>query len=321
MIRVPRWLVSTLGALFSVFHSVLGYAALAEYENPMHGAIAVTLYLLAVFATAVLYRGLKLPVSQALINLAVSIFVPYLTNLNLDPTKASTHSTWYVIGVATLLAGTAVRQQVVIAWIGTLILVLQQILWAGFLIGWQTGLAGALMLVFAGHAISKGIENAAKEALRYAKQTLENETQLVVSKTSAAERRTRLDFALAGALPMLKTIESKNGRLTDAEKSEARLLEAALRDEIRGRELINEEVRAAARAARERGIEVVILDEGGIDQISFAEKTEILSKVCKTINAVEQGRITLRAPVGETWRVTLVATRPGIAKPDVWLKF
>ena len=177
------------------------------------------------------------------------------------------------------------------------------------------------MLVFAGHAISRGIDNAAKEALRYTEQTLENETQLVVSKASAAERRARLDLALAGALPMLKTIESKNGQLTKDERKEARLLESALRDEIRGRELMNDEVRAAARAARIRGIEVVILDEGGVDQISSAEKSEILGKVCGAINGVEQGRITLRAPVGETWRVTLVATRPGIAKPDVWLKF
>lgn len=321
MIRVPRWLVSTLSALFSVFHAVLGYSALTEYENPIQGAVAVTLYLLAVFATAVFYRGLKLPISQALINLAVSIFVPFLTNLNIDPTRLSTHSTWYVIGIATLLAGTAVRQQVVIAWIGIVVLAFQQILWAGFLIGWQTGLAGALMLVFAGHAISKGIENAAKEALRYTQQRLENETQLAVSKVSAAERRTRLDFALAGALPMLKTIQSSHGQLTDAEKKEARLLEAALRDEIRGRELMNDEVRAAARAARVRGIEIVILDEGGLDQISSAEKSEILGKVCGAINGVEQGRVTLRAPVGEAWRITLVATRPGIAKPDVWLKF
>lgn len=321
MIRVPRWLVSTLSALFSVFHAVLGYAALAEYENPIQGAVAVTLYLVAVIATAVFYRGLKLPIWQALINLAVSIFVPYLTNINLDPTEASTHSTWYVIGVATLLAGTAVRQQVVVAWIGIFILALQQIFWAGFLIGWQTGLAGALMLVFAGHAISKGIENAAKEALRYTRQTLENEKQLVVAKASSAERKIRLDFALAGALPMLKTIELKNGKLSDSEKSEARLLEASLRDEIRGRELINDEVRSAARAARERGIEVVILDEGGIDQMSPAEKSQILGQVCAAIHGVDQGRITLRAPVGETWRVTLVATRPGIAKPDVWLKF
>ena len=321
MIRVPRWLVSTLGALFSVFHAVLGYAALTEYKNPVQGAVAVTLYLLAVFATAVFYRGLKLPISQALLNLAVSIFVPYLTNLNLDPDQLSTHSTWYVIGIATLLAGTAVRQQVVVAWIGIFILVFQQIIWAGFLIGWQTGLAGALMLVFAGHAISRGIDNAAKEALSYTEQTLENETQLAVSKAAAAERKTRLDFALSGAVPMLQIIESKNGHLSDAEKKEARLLEAALRDEIRGRELMNDEVRAAVRAARVRGIEVVILDEGGVDQIAPDEKTEILRKVCGAINGVEQGRVTLRAPLGEAWRVTLVATRSGIAKPDIWLKF
>lgn len=321
MIRVPRWLVSTLGALFSIFHAVLGYAALSEYVNPLHGAVGVILYLFAVLATAVLYRGRKLPEAQALINLAISIFVPYLINLNLDPATATAHSTWYVIGIATLLAGTAVRQQVVIAWIGILILAFQQILWAGFLIGWQTGLAGALMLVFAGHAISKGIENAAKEALRYTDLRLDNEGQLVVSKAAAAERKTRLDFALAGAFPMLETIVQKNGQLSEDEKKEARLLEAALRDEIRGRGLMSDEVRAAARAARERGVEVLILDEGGVDQMSLEERRKIMGNVCEAIKVVDQGRITLRAPVGEAWRVTLVATRPGIAKPDIWLKF
>ena len=321
MIRVPRWLVSTLGALFSIFHAVLGYAAISEYVNPLQGAVGIILYLFAVLATAVLYRGRKLPEAQALINLAISIFVPYLINLNLDPATATAHSTWYVIGIATLLAGTAVRQQVVIAWIGILILAFQQILWAGFLIGWQTGLAGALMLVFAGHAISKGIENAAKEALRYTDLRLDNEGQLVVSKAAAAERKTRLDFALAGAFPMLETIVQKNGQLSEDEKKEARLLEAALRDEIRGRGLMSDEVRAAARAARERGVEVLILDEGGVDQMSLEERRKIMGNVCEAIKVVDQGRITLRAPVGEAWRVTLVATRPGIAKPDIWLKF
>lgn len=321
MIRVPRWLVSTLSAFFAVFHALLGYAALSEYKNPVHGAVAVTLYLIAVVATAVFYRGLKLPVAQALANLAVSIFVPYLTNLNLNPGEASTHSTWYVIGIATLLAGTAVRQQVVIAWIGIVILTFQEILWAGFVIGWQTGLAGALLLVFAGHAISRGIERAAKEAERYAQQALEDATQIVVSKVAAGERRQRLDFALAGALPMLKVIESQNGKLDDSQKNAARLLEASLRDEIRGRELINDQVRSAARSARERGVEVVILDEGGVDQMPISQKEEILEKVCAAMESIEEGRVTLRAPVGEAWNVTLVATRPGIAKPDVWLKF
>jgi hypothetical protein len=177
------------------------------------------------------------------------------------------------------------------------------------------------MLVFAGHAISKGIERAAKSAQKYTQQALEDETQLVVSKSAALERRNRLELALAGALPMLKIIESQNGKLTDSQKIEARLLEASLRDEIRGRELLNDDVRSAVRDARNRGIEVVILDEGGVDQLSPDDKKEILTKVCAAIKDVEQGRVTLRAPIGEAWRVTLVATRPGVAKPDIWLKF
>lgn len=321
MIRIPRWLISIVGILFATFQAALGVTALAEYKQPIQGAAAILIYLLAIISTAVFYKGLKMPISQALINLAVSIFVPYLTNLNLEPSQNSSYSTWYVIGIATLLAGTAIREQVVIAWIGTGLLVLQVFAWAGFLVGWQTGLAGAVMLVFAGVAVSRGITRASSEATFFTLRAGETERDLAVSKAASEERRLRLDFALKGALPMLSTIRQSDGELSEAERVEARLLEAALRDEIRGRSLMNDEIRTASRAARSRGVEVVILDEGGVDLVNEAEKSKILKTIAQRIDEVNEGRVTLRAPKGEAWGVTLVATRPGVARPDVWLKF
>lgn len=321
MIRIPRWLVAILGVLFGLLHAGLGFASLDGYKDPELPTVAIVMYLVAIVASMVFYRGPGLPMPQAIFNLVVAALVPLLTNANLDPETADMYSTWYVVGIATLMATTAVRQQKFIAWLGTAVLVIQVIAWAGLPGGFHTGLIGALMLVFSGHTISVGLRNAYRDTMAFNKIALDTQTEKVVSAAASEERRAMLDGALRGALPMLNDIKNSHGKLTQAQKQEAKLLEAALRDEIRGRALMTKAVRESVRAARMRGVEVVILDEGGLDQLSFYERDEILGQVASSINQVTEGRITLRAPAAEDWHVTLVASRPGIATPDLWLKF
>ena len=321
MIRIPRWVVAILGVLFGMLHAGLGFASLNSYSNPALATAAILIYIVAMITSMVFYRGPDLPMYQAIFNLAVAALVPLLTNYNLDPKTADMYSTWYVIGIATLMATTAVRQQKFIAWLGTAILVIQVISWAGFIAGIQMGLIGALMLVFSGHTISVGLRNAYRDTMAFTKLALDTQKEKVVNVAASEERRERLDTALRGALPMLNIIKSSRGKLTEDQKQEARLLEASLRDEIRGRGLMTDSIREAVKAARLRGIEVVLLDEGGLDQLTQRHRSEILAKVADSIAGVKEGRITLRAPADEAWRVTLVATRAGIAKPDLWLKF
>lgn len=321
MIRIPRWLVAILGLLFGLLHAGLGFASLDGYKDPILATTAIVIYIVAIIASMIFYRGPNLPVLQAILNLVVAALVPLMTNANLNPRTADMYSTWYVIGIATLMATTAVRQQKFIAWVGTAILVIQVISWAGLIAGIQAGLIGALMLVFSGHTISVGLRNAYRDTMAFTKLALDAQTEKVVNVAASEERRARLDSALRGALPMLNEIKNNHGKLNEDQKQEARLLEASLRDEIRGRGLMTKEIRDAVKSARLRGIEVVLLDEGGLDQISVGHRGEILSQVATAISKVKEGRITLRAPTDEAWRVTLVATRPGIAKPDLWLKF
>lgn len=321
MTRIPRWLVATLGTLFALFHAGLGISSLASYENPTLASMAISLYVAAVLPSLNLYRSEKMPVAQAIFNFAVAALVPLLINSQLDPKQANEYSTWYVIGIATLMATTAVRQRRSLAWAGTAIMMIQVIAWDGFIAGWQTGLAGALMLVFAGHTISRGLEKAYRDTESYTLESQDIQTQRASNAAASEERRIRLDEALQGALPMLNQIQSLSGKLSEDQKKDARLLEASLRDEIRGRGLMTNSIREAARQARVRGIEVIILDEGGLDELSEDLRGEILLKVAAAFAQVSEGRLTLRAPTHESWRVTLVATRPGIAKPDLWLKF
>ena len=321
MIRIPRWLVAILGVLFGFLHAGLGFASLDGYTDPVLPTVAIWLYIVAIVASMIFYRGPRLPMPQAIFNLVVASLVPLLINSNLDPETADMYSTWYVVGIATLMATTAVRQQKFIAWLGTAVLVIQVIAWAGLIAGFQTGLIGALMLVFSGHTISVGLRNAYRDTMAFNKLALDTQTEKVVNAAASEVRRARLDGALRGALPMLNEIKNNHGKLTDAQKQEAKLLEAELRDEIRGRGLMTRDVREAVRAARMRGVEVVVLDEGGLDQLSSNHREEILIQAATSISQVSEGRITLRAPAAEEWHVTLVATRPGIAKPDLWLKF
>jgi hypothetical protein len=321
MIRIPRWVVAILGVMFGLFHAGLGFASLHSYQMPALATIAILIYIAATIPSMVLYRGPDLPMPQAIANLVVAALVPLLINTHLDPKTADMYSTWYVIGIATLMATTAVRQQKFIAWLGTAILVIQVIAWAGVIHGIQTGLIGALMLVFSGHTISVGLKNAYRDTMAFTKLALDTQKEKVVNAAASEERRARLDGALRGALPMLMEIKNSHGNLSEKKKQEARLLEASLRDEIRGRGLLTPGIREAVMSARLRGVEVVILDEGGLDTLNEIERGQILSKVADAISEVSEGRITLRAPSEEAWRVTLVATRSGIAKPDVWLKF
>jgi hypothetical protein len=108
--------------------------------------------------------------------------------------------------------------------------------------------------------------------------------------------------------------------LNEAQRREALLLEAGLRDEIRGANLLTDPMRAAIKAARLRGIEVLVMDEGGLDCLKEDERTTLLNKAAESIAVVEAGRLTIRAPKQEEWRVTVVAVRPGESKPDLWLK-
>ena len=87
--------------------------------------------------------------------------------------------------------------------------------------------------------------------------------------------------------------------LSDQEQLEARLLEAALRDEIRGRDLLNDLTRAAIAGARRRGVVVNVLDEGGLQTLSASARDGLLAQVAQALHQVARRPVTVRAPTGE----------------------
>ena len=320
MIRVSRFAISLIGIAFGLFHAVLGGYWVSSYIDPGLGWVAVALYVFAVVTTIGLYRGIRMPRIQAAFNFGVALALPSIVNPLIADGAHNTFATWYVGGLGVLLSATAVRQHRAIAWSATGLVTLIVIAWGGVTAIYDSGLIGMILLVAAGQALSLGVERASIDVQRLSDQARIEASAAAATTAQRLERQVRLQQALSASRPILERIVASGGQLLPAERLEARLAEAALRDEIRGRNLINPRVRDAVRLARMRGVEVLLLDEGGLDQAEQDQRERLLADVANAIDGIAAGKVTVRSPQGEQWMLTLVALSPGSAVPDLWLK-
>lgn len=320
MIRVSRFAISLIGILFGLFHAVLGGYWVASYIDPGLGAAALALYLVAILTTMGLYRGMHMPVAQALFNALVAIALPLIVNPLIADGAHNTFATWYVGGLGVLLAATAVRQHRTLAWIASGLVSLIVVYWGGLTAIYDSGLIGMVLLVAAGQALSLGVERASSDVKRLGDQAQAEASEAAATTAQRLERQVRLQQALTASRPILERIVASGGKLSAAEQLESRLAEASLRDEIRGRALINARVRDAVRLARLRGVEVLLLDEGGLDDCDPDLRERLLGDVANAIDGISAGKVTVRSPQGEAWMLTVVALSPGSAEPDLWLK-
>ena len=318
--KVPTWVLSVVGITFGLLHAVFGILWIRANGRPELVIFSLGLYLLALIPSGIVRGSRELPIWQTWLNAVICAVIPIAINSNLDPMHLGDYATWYVLGIGTILGITAVRGRRLFAWVGFVILVAEIAVWGGVGSLASTGLPGVLSLVITGHAVSKGVESAVKAAreLNLRAAALAAETAAV--ETAGRVRARLLEKTLRSALPSLSLIAALGGDLNESQRKEALLLEAGLRDEIRGAALLNDQMRAAISQARKRGVEVLVLDEGGLDGLAETEISGLLAKAAESIEGVCEGRLTIRAPKGERWRITVAAVRAGQSQPDLWLK-
>lgn len=116
-------------------------------------------------------------------------------------------------------------------------------------------------------------------------------------RTIGAEARVLLDRIGAG------------GVLDEAERADARLLEARLRDRIRARALAQEPVAGACNRARRNGTDVLLLDDGAG---AGALPAPVLRRIADLVAPVAEGRVTVRVlPPGRGALVTVLVDQAG----------
>lgn len=318
MTRLPRWFVLVITTMFVLSPAVIATVELFKSGFTLASVVALHIYLLVGLTAVFYYKELKMPTALAILVTATALVIPILVSMNLNPSALGTPATWYVTAVATILAIAAVRQQRLWAWIGIVILFLELFSWGGVEALFVSGLAGAIGLVAAAHAISIGLERSARQTSEYLEKAKATQTATAAESAIRQERSERITATLEGALPMLELIAS--GNFSALNRGEATVLEAQLRDEIRGRMLINSNLKLSVRSARSRGVEVVVLDEGGLADISEQEREFLRDRLARELDEIKSGRVTIRSPQQAGVRATFVASRKGTAKPDVFLK-
>jgi hypothetical protein len=310
MITVPRWLLLVLGALFSAYHVGLGLYSLDVPRSPWPTVVALALYTIATIASLWPVSRLRMPDWLAAFDLAVSIVMPLLVTSQLDPDADNSYATWYVAAVGTLMTIAAARRQLVVAWLGVIALAVQSVVWAGPMSLGTLGVIGSIVWVAIAHMLTSALAAAARETRRYAQAEREAAAWQAAQDAHLFEGRMRLAQTNRIAAPMLRRIADRDGDLTEAQRQECRMLEAAIRDEIRGRMLLTDAVRTEVQLARERGSIVTLLDEGGIDDLDEPSRDRVLSRLAEAVAASRADRIIARtAAEGSAVAVTVVGLR------------
>ncbi|WP_157155297.1 MULTISPECIES: hypothetical protein [unclassified Diaminobutyricimonas] len=313
-IGIPRVLVLAIASLFSGYHLVLAaYSLLADYAaDNVPIIVAMALYAAATALSLAPTKGKRMPRWIAAITVAVAIALPLLVTAQLDPNRdgGNGYATWYVAAVGTLMTITSTRRRHLWAWIGTIFLVAQTVIWSGLPALGALGVIGSCVWVAVSHILSRAIAKATRDSRRFAQAEREAAEWHAAQEAHLSERQIRLGQTSSMALPMLKKIAARKGELTPEERRECLNLEGAIRDEIRGRKLLNDGVREQVMAARRRGATVTLLDEGGIDDLSETELERVLDELATALRGTDADRVIVRTvPEGSDVAVTVVGLR------------
>ncbi|GAB2723489.1 hypothetical protein [Nocardia thraciensis] len=235
-----------------------------------------------------------------------------LTVSHLDSEHAG-HMVWTTFVTSYVMAVLVLRGRMGAAWLGVVGVVAVDAI-AALRIGTADGaISAALVPVGTVTAISvfAVIIRPTQRSLRILRE--EATIRAAAEATMAAadgERIRQLARLDRVARPILERI-ADGAELTVAEREECRLLEAELRDGLRAPQLVSEELSCAARGARARGVEVVLLDDGGFAGAPQWVRQRVTDAATRELDAANAGSVTVRVlPLGRRVLATVLANAP-----------
>lgn len=316
MIKISRRWLAFFSITFGFFLNFVGALRFENFNNYLWAISTNLLHLVCLLITTLAFKVDRMSNWAAWLNVAAAIYIPIVLHVTHIGPVTGDYDTWYVTALALLFGSMIVREQIKLAIAGTVILVLQVVLWGGLDFVSRSGLAGAVMLVVATLAISTGL-NRTGETISRLQELKETEIKTTaMAEQARREHRDRVTEAIEKAVPTLREI-AKGSKLSRSERSKVSVLAQNLEDEISGGRLVTPNMRAAVAAARQRSIEVTLIDENPFDDHELAHLLDI---AVASIESTNVGRIKLIAPKQERYLLRLTATRPGVVTPDLDLK-
>ena len=261
-----------------------------------------------------------LPSWAAVLALASAFIVPSAIAVAVGPDeRTAPYATWYLGGIGALMTIVMVRNRPWIAWIGIGALAVASMAWMSPLTALNLGLLGSIVWVAATQLMLQSMDRAARDTAQLAQLQRAASAWQASQSGRQRERRIQVQRALAVAGPVLTRTVSSGGSLNGAERTQARLAEGRLRDEMRGPRLLDDAVHAELERARLRGANVTVLDEGGLDGLDEASLAIIRTELAETLRSSRSDRLFIRTSPDERVAVTVVgrsAAGQGLSDED-----
>ena len=300
----------TIACAVTLLVSLNVWASRSAYTH--YPPVLLAFALSVAMATAIVWRwrASELPPWMSIVFPAVIGAANALTLFAIPADGWPMYEAWTLGSGSTLCCAMLMRERPRTAWAGIGALYLTTLAWV--ITGDQPFVLSVTMLV--GHAITVSLwwlaatwsahvtHSIATELDRHARALARSRLQ----EETTREMEGRLASVDSRARPLLEQI-AREGTPTPELRLRARLLEAELRDEIRAASFTGTPVVTEARSARERGVDVVLLDDTGGVGLPPERRDAVLSTICAALARTTGDTATIRLrPPGRDTLATIV---------------
>lgn len=298
-----------LAVWFSLACVIMAFAGLTGVTTVWPLALAVLVCVGAGW-TLVLSDGDPMPLPQACA-LSCTGAVSCGAVFMVAPVPVTNPAQLWTFGMSTIIFTLmCVRGRVGLAWVGVVLMLGVSMVWAsltgqGILLGFSISIINVAPVVMATF-FALTLRPLAASIFELRRQSTRRIAEESAASALLEERDAQLDRLDELARPLLERIASgvelsSEGRLACA------LLEARLRDGLRAPGLQQNSIVEAARAARERGVEVVLLDDYGLAQSESAARERLTSAMVAELESLSSGTVTMRIlPPGRRLMATIL---------------
>ena len=280
--------------------------------NPLQGIVALALLWVALIILAIPgTQPFSLVSTLSVVVLGAAITA--VSSWNIVDLTATGYATWHMGAVTFLMLVLAIRGRGRFAWIGFALFAAITITWSIFdegdtLIGVNLAARQAATLLigtlFAALLRRSRLTISAIQASQLSRAASEAATDAETHERSQHYARLETE-----ARPALERI-AHGAPFTPTELEQFALLEASLRDGIRAAGLSSSALAIETRAARERGVHVILLDDRGSD-LGEHERNLVESALTEQLRATELGTITARLSPYERDEIATIVVDEG----------
>ena len=262
-----------------------------------------------------------LPTWVAVLALVTAATVPAVVWSTVAATdRAQPYATWTIGAIGALMVIVVVRRRPILGFLGILLLTIEGAMWIGIVPTLSLGLVGSAVWTAMAQLLMWSTDRASRESMQLTRLQRAASEWLASQAGRQRERRVQVQRALAVAGPVLTRTIAAGGDLDAHERELARLAEGRMRDELRGRRLLDDDVRGVLEAARQRGANITVLDEGGLDGLGEHGLRAVRAELADVLRNARSERIYIRTAPHETVAVTVVgrSREDGEDTVDLW---